>query len=168
MFAKEFDRFPANDPAGLVDRKEFWILQENVFDEKLGELDEYRLRFHSSGEIRLSRNNLGEKTVIHADASVTFYPFLFLNGRVNALSLFGVISPVNKSTPVTKKPESTDDDDESDLCGICFVNKANCVLLPCGHIFFCFPCKTQYERSSAARCPKCRKAYTDALEIEVD
>ena len=166
VFVKQFDRFPANDPAALVDRSEFWILQENPFDEKLTELDEYRLRFDRSGELRLSRNNLGERTVVHTDPSVTFYPFLFFNGRINALSLFGLISPVNKSTKVIEPPEPVDED--SDLCRICYINKANCVLLPCSHIFFCFPCKTVYERTSAAHCPKCRKPYTNALEIEMD
>lgn len=160
VFVKQFDRFPANDPAALVDRNEFWILQEKPFDEKLTELDEYRLRFDRSGEIRLSRNNLDERTVIHTDPSVKFYPFLFLNGRVNALSLFG------SSTKVIEPPQPADED--SDLCGICYINKANCVLLPCGHIFFCFPCKTVYERTSPSRCPKCREPFKNTLEIEVD
>ncbi len=39
-FADKLETLPAHDPAVLVDRKEYWLLREEPFDETLSERDE--------------------------------------------------------------------------------------------------------------------------------
>ena len=172
--AKELAELSASDPAGLVDRPEFWILGENVFDERLNELDEIRIVIDKLGEIYLWRNNLSEESkrlIAFADPSIPFYPFLFLNGRINALSVFGLISdryqpPAPTPTPA---PGPAPADEDKGLCKICYADRANCVLIPCGHVFFCMDCKEDYEASrNAGECPICRKQYVDSVEISDD
>ncbi|CAF4704927.1 unnamed protein product, partial [Rotaria sp. Silwood2] len=80
VFVEDFNKLPAGDPIALYDRKEFWILNEDAFDERLNELDEYRFVYDKSGEIHMWRNNESTsptKTVAYADASQRFYPFFF-------------------------------------------------------------------------------------------
>jgi hypothetical protein len=152
----------------LYDRSEFWILNEDAFDERLSELDEYRFVFDKSGDIHMWRNNesiLPTRTVACTDKDQKFYPFFFLNGRITALSLIGLVSST-KIVQTTLKKEVKDDD--AGLCQLCLDAKANCVLLPCGHVFFCSNCKNQYEQKSAKKCPNCRKTYETVLEIEDD
>jgi hypothetical protein len=46
--------------------------------------------------------------------------------------------------------------DESDLCGVCFDNVADTIILPCGHIGYCHQCMMQwFERQKS--CPTCRE-----------
>ena len=166
MFVDNFNLLPANDPIALYDREEFWILDEEAFDERLNELDEYRFVYDNSGNINMCRNNelpMGTKTVACADPSQSFYPFLFLNGRIKAFYLIGLISSTRK-TPFCRRLSSTQDD--ANLCSICFENPLNCVLFPCGHLFFCSNCKDNYERRSGKVCPVCRASYTEVFEIE--
>ena len=58
--------------------------------------DEYRILFDkTSGEILLCRNNdtvSQPRILTFADPNQTFYPFLFLNGRITALSVFALIA----------------------------------------------------------------------------
>jgi len=177
-FIDNIESLPANDPAPLVDRKEFWLLREDPFDETLKELDEYRILFDkTSGEILMWRNNdtrIQPRILTFADPNQTFYPFLFMNGRITALSLFGLIAPnvkVTESSTSKPKPNSIDasDDDDSNICTICLCEKATCVLIPCGHMIFCADCKVKYERNSTDKnCPKCRRAYQQIIEVEAD
>jgi hypothetical protein len=169
VFVTNFDRLPAGDPIGLYDRSEFWILNEDAFDEKLSELDEYRLVYDRTGEIHMWRNNesiMPTRTVAHADPSQTFYPFFFLNGRITALSLIGIVSSTKAAQNKPNKKEKKNEDEG--LCQICCDEPANCVLIPCGHVFFCRDCKHEYEKSSAKKCPKCRLEYTGVFEIAAD
>ena len=162
---EHFNTLPQDDPAALVDREEFWILPHAPFDDRLEELDEYRISFQKSGQILMCRNNqTDERATVLAvvDASLTYYPFFFLNGRINALSLFGALSLENKGR--VEPPPNTD----ADLCQLCLDEKANCVLLPCGHVFFCSACKITYETKSARQCPNCRTEYTSCIEINED
>ena len=172
-----------------MDRKEYWLLREDPFDENLSELDEYRIVFDkTSGEILLSRNNdtLSQpKILTFADPNQTFYPFLFLNGRITALSVFGLIasnvqikkndfsglletagsdSHINR----TNDGYCSGDDDDSDPCAICYDARASWVLLPCGHLIFCTKCKADYESKATKTCPKCRAPYQETVEIKSD
>ncbi len=173
-FADKLETLPANDPAALVDRKEYWLLREEPFDETLSELDEYRILFDkTSGEILLNRNNdsiAQPRILTFADPNQTFYPFLFLNGRITALSVFGLIAPNVQLAEGNHQNNSNNetDDDDSDRCTICYDAKATCVLIPCGHMIFCTKCKVDYEIRSAKICPKCRATYQQAIEIEAD
>ena len=142
----------------MYDRKEFWIINEDAFDEKLSELDEYRFVFEKSGDINMYRNNESgrpTRTVASADSSQKFYPFFFLNGRITALALMGIISP--NRIAQTHAPTSQEADEETNTCKMCFDAPANCVLLPCGHIFFCSTCKIGYETQFGKMCPVDRK-----------
>jgi hypothetical protein len=150
----------------LYDRKEFWIMNEDAFDEKLNELDEYRFVFDKGGEMHMWRNNESTrptKTVAFADSSQQFYPFFFLNGRITALSLMGIVSS-NRIVP-SNHPEK---DADAGLCQICLSEPANCVMTPCGHIFFCSDCKDQCEKQFGKNCSLCRKPYDNIFEIEDD
>ncbi|CAF4008432.1 unnamed protein product, partial [Rotaria sp. Silwood1] len=131
----------ATDPAALVDRKEYWLLREEPFDDTLSELDEYRILFDkTSGEILLCRNNdtISQPRILtFADLNETFYPFLFLNGRITAVSVFALIAPnvrlteTNHNINSTNRTENNVEDDDSDRCTICYDAKATCVLIPC-------------------------------------
>jgi hypothetical protein len=177
-FADKLETLPANDPAPLSDRKEYWLLREEPFDENLSELDEYRIVFDkTSGEILLCRNNdtISQPRILtFADPNQTFYPFLFLNGRITALSVFALIAPnvrlteTNSTMNSNHKKDTNMDDDDSDRCTICYDAKATCVLIPCGHMIFCTKCKVDYEIKSTKTCPKCRAQYQQAIEIEAD
>ena len=106
------------------------------------------------------------KTVAFADSSQKFYPFFFLNGRITALGLMGIISSTRISPVVnTTKTNTADDDDENESCKVCCSAPADCVLLPCGHVFFCRGCRTTYETKSKKECPMCRNPYDDVIEI---
>ncbi|CAF3372424.1 unnamed protein product [Rotaria sp. Silwood1] len=164
---KTIDKLPADDPMGLYDRPEFWIINEDGFDERLSELDEYRFVFDQKGEIHMWRNNESyapTRTVAFADPSQAFYPFFFLNGRIMAFSLIGLVSST-KIVPIQPTPKKKDDD--ADLCQLCFDASANCVMIPCGHIFFCSDCKKQFEGKSKI-CPVCRTEIKNIFEIEND
>ncbi|CAF2400843.1 unnamed protein product [Rotaria sp. Silwood2] len=164
---KNIDKLPADDPMGLYDRPEFWIINEDGFDESLSELDEYRFVYDRNGEIRMWRNNesiVPTRTVAFADPSQAFYPFFFLNGRIMALSLIGLVSST-KIVPVQPTPKKKDDD--AGLCQLCLDTPANCAMIPCGHIFFCSDCKSQFEGKSKL-CPICRAEIKNIFEIESD
>ena len=176
-FADKLESLPAHDPSALVDRKEYWLLREEPFDETLSELDEYRVLFDkTSGEILLFRNNdttSQPRILTFADPNQTFYPFFFLNGRVTALSVFGLIAPNAQVIDNNQHDQSSDRrpddaDDDSDRCTICYDAKATVVLIPCGHMIFCTACKGDYELRSAKLCPKCRATYQQAIEVEAD
>jgi hypothetical protein len=112
------------------------------------------------------RNNesiLPTRTVACADKDQKFYPFFFLNGRITALSLFGLISPTTHI-----HPEPIPQDNDAGLCQICYDARANCVFIPCGHVFFCSGCQGPFEQQSAKKCPICRKVYENVFEIEDD
>ncbi|CAF1034839.1 unnamed protein product [Rotaria sordida] len=133
-----FDKLPADDPMDLYNRREFWIINKDGFDERLSELDEYRFVYDQSGDIYMCRNNesiLPTRTVAHIDPSQEFYPFFFLNGRIAAFSLMGLVSP----TRIV--PHSltliNDRNDDFGICQLCCDAPANCVMFPCGHVFFC-------------------------------
>ena len=144
----------------------------------MSELDEYRILFDkTSGEILLCRNNdtvSQPRILTFADLNQTFYPFLFLNGRITALSVFGLVaqnvllSETNSTTNLTNQTDNNAEDDDSDRCTICYDAKATCVLIPCGHMIFCTKCKVDYESRSAKICPKCRADYQQAIEVEAD
>ncbi|CAF1108707.1 unnamed protein product [Adineta ricciae] len=168
VFTEHFDKLPTGDPIALYDRPEYWIVLEDAFDEKLAELDEYCFKYEKDGSIQMQRNNdpKTRRTIAHADSSQKFYSFLFLNGRISAFSLVGVLT--TNRAPV--KPRPKDDTDENDgLCQLCYDEKANCVFLPCGHLFLCSKCRVRYESSSnEKRCPTCRKPYQDICLIADD
>ncbi len=99
---------------------------------------------------------------------------MFLNGRITALSVFGLIAQnvrlteTNHNTNSTSRTDIQAEDDDSDRCTICYDAKATCVLIPCGHMIFCTKCKVDYEARSAKICPKCRATYQQAIEVEAD
>ncbi len=161
------DQLPSGDPMALYDRTEFWILNEDAFDEKLSELDEYRFVFDKCGDFHMWRNNssiIPTKTVAFADKNQTFYPFFFLNGRITALSLIGIVS----STKIVQNNNSRKEekDEDAGLCQLCSDQPANCVMVPCGHLFFCSGCKDNFERKFGKNCPIDRKPYENVFEIQ--
>lgn len=151
----------------LYDRKEFWIFNESAFPDDLGELDEYRITFEKNGEFHMCRNNdpVTARTVVYGDASQKFYPFFFLNGRINALSLMGVVSPNQIAKPIVAQSPTSAQNNDDNLCKICYDEPADLVLIPCGHMFFCSDCKALYEQKSGMKCPVCREDYINALRI---
>lgn len=174
VFTAQFDKLPSGDPTALYDRTEFWIVNDNAFNEQLSELDEYRFVFDRSGDIQMWRNTESgppTKIVACADSGLKFYPFFCLNGRITALGLMGIVSST-RIAPTTANPTTTNntaaaaaDDDDSESCKICCSARANCVLVPCGHVFFCHDCRDMYEAKSKQVCPVCRRDYDDAIEI---
>lgn len=168
VFMNNFDKLPSNDLMALYDRPEFWIFNDDAFDEKLSELDEYRFVFDKGGDFHMWRNNESErptKTVAFADKDQIFYPFFFLNGRITALALMGIVSSTKRTRNPPKKEEK---DEDAGLCQICLDSKANCVMIPCGHVFYCSDCRGSCETKFGKTCPTCQKAYENVFEIEDD
>ena len=54
--------------------------------------------------------------------------------------------------------------DENGICGICFENKANCLLIPCGHIGACSSCLKGWFKNNNT-CPFCRKDISSYAKI---
>jgi hypothetical protein len=190
LFANKFETLPGYDPSTLVDRKEYWLLHDNPFDDNIEELDEYCIAFdRTSGEILLRRNNDRQcqpRILTFADPNQVFYPFFFLNGRITALSVFASNIQIMSTNPNLFLSYQTnpaisenindahgndgnhDDDDDTDQCTICFDAKATCVLLPCGHMIFCRICKDKHENQLDKCCPKCRTEFQQIIEIAED
>lgn len=38
---------------------------------------------------------------------------------------------------------------DTNLCGICVLNERDCVLIPCGHLFFCMECWAKHQSNEA-------------------
>lgn len=45
---------------------------------------------------------------------------------------------------------------ESVICGICYIRRRDCLLLPCSHMSFCTPCIEVLEETGSRTCPMCR------------
>ena len=78
LFTGNCNSLPSQDPMGLYDRQEFWIINEHAFDDRLQELDEYRFVFDITGDIYMYRNDEPRQSIACADASQIFYPFVFI------------------------------------------------------------------------------------------
>ena len=68
-----------------------------------------------------------------------------------------------------KSSEGRDDDNSgttanSGLCQICYVNKIECIFLPCGHARTCEECATRI-KNSGKPCPYCRKSVSTTHRI---
>lgn len=46
-------------------------------------------------------------------------------------------------------------------CGICYVNKPNALIYPCGHATFCLKCANKLKN----KCPMCRNPILDIVQI---
>lgn len=69
--------------------------------------------------------------------------------------------PIKRSKTTTEGTIEDSNNDEM-MCIICFTNKRNIVLLPCGHIITCAMCTS---RIKSFRCPICRKFVTRKNKI---
>jgi hypothetical protein len=74
------------------------------------------------------------------------------------------LMPVEKTTrPIDQTPDGETDG----TCGICFENRTDCIIIPCGHTI-CLECaKTSFKNSSS--CPFCRESiskYTRMFSYE--
>ena len=59
------------------------------------------------------------------------------------------------------------DSEDNDTCKICFTEKINAVILPCGHLALCVDCGRNLLRISQenAKCPICRNAVSNITQI---
>ena len=57
------------------------------------------------------------------------------------------------------------DGDEEDLCMICYTNKINSVVLPCGHGNVCLDCNHKFI-SESGKCCICRADVTQMLKVD--
>ncbi|KAH3763520.1 hypothetical protein Pelo_4635 [Pelomyxa schiedti] len=62
-------------------------------------------------------------------------------------------------------------DTAEDLCQLCFSNKSNCVIVPCGHLGLCFDCGALIKNKSSSTtkspptlCPFCRNPITQVIQ----
>lgn len=70
------------------------------------------------------------------------------------------LMPIETTThPIDQTP----DGENEGTCGICFTNKADCIIVPCGHTI-CIECaKTSFKNSSA--CPFCRESISKYIRM---
>ena len=106
-------------------------------------------------------------TIAFADANQKFYPFLYLNGRITALSLMGIVSASKLEAKNKSSTKSTEPED-ANSCQICCDNPANLVMIPCGHTFFCSDCQNKCEATRGKKCPVCQNTYDSVIEIASD
>ena len=64
-----------------------------------------------------------------------------------------------------QKAVTENDDDDEDLCYICYMNKPSCVFLDCGHGGVCIDCALQTIEQKRT-CGLCRKEVTQMIEVE--
>lgn len=55
--------------------------------------------------------------------------------------------------------------DESNLCKICYINKINIVMIPCGHIACCSGCINLSFKNNHKSCPVCRGSVANLVNI---
>lgn len=53
---------------------------------------------------------------------------------------------------------------ENEICGICYENKADCMIVPCGHIGFCSSCMKLYFKDKKI-CPMCRRDQSAFIKL---
>jgi hypothetical protein len=66
-----------------------------------------------------------------------------------------------KQAKVEKK---TDDDEDKNLCKICFDSKINTVLIPCGHVAVCLKCAEALGKPGKALCPICQQKFAKVVQ----
>lgn len=92
------------------------------------------------------------------------------------------------SEPTTMQDDTTKDD--GTLCGACVSQKRYCVLIPCGHIYFCTPCFQKWQSTDTSmfdlllddddnipipvdelqptRCPYCKAEHKHKLTVNIN
>lgn len=69
----------------------------------------------------------------------------------------------------TSTPSPLDDEDEDDdLCAICFTGPRDAVLLECGHGGICYSCARRCLRKKGRECPMCRAPVDQVVQIRLD
>jgi len=66
---------------------------------------------------------------------------------------------VNKSVEKQSKKQN-DDEDEENLCKICFDSPMDCIVLPCAHMSMCYSCSR-----SVKSCPVCRGKISEIKKV---
>ena len=61
----------------------------------------------------------------------------------------------------------SDDENEEDLCSICFTGPQDAVLLECGHGGICYDCAKRCLRKKGRECPMCRAPVDQVVQINV-
>lgn len=77
---------------------------------------------------------------------------------------FATTSPPPTAVPLeASAPAAThkDDDEDKNLCKICFERDLDCALLPCSHVT-CYECATSLKLS---KCPFCRQEISQVLKL---
>lgn len=59
-----------------------------------------------------------------------------------------------------KKPITTDDIEDRDLCKICLENELDILVMPCKHLCLCAVCSANLEK-----CPMCRTHITEFVKV---
>ncbi|KAH3763522.1 hypothetical protein Pelo_4637 [Pelomyxa schiedti] len=93
----------------------------------------------------------------------TLAPFASKKPRYDAVHR---AQPTATSKPKAASPGA---DAVEDICRLCFANKGNCVIVPCGHLGLCFDCGTLLKNKSSsaespALCPFCRNPITQLIQ----
>ena len=59
----------------------------------------------------------------------------------------------------------SDDENEEDLCSICFTGPQDAVLLECGHGGICYACAIRCGKKRPPLCPMCRTRITQIVQL---
>lgn len=101
--------------------------------------------------------------------------------------LFSLTNSNGDAAEASDQPEAKSSDDN--LCGVCVLNERDCVLIPCGHLFFCMVCWDKYKTTDTSNfnfidedgniidapeideplqtviCPYCKKTVNNAIKL---
>eukprot|EP01117_Protostelium_nocturnum_P011409 TRINITY_DN4139_c0_g1_i2.p1 TRINITY_DN4139_c0_g1~~TRINITY_DN4139_c0_g1_i2.p1 ORF type:complete len:260 (-),score=70.88 TRINITY_DN4139_c0_g1_i2:38-817(-) len=66
------------------------------------------------------------------------------------------IERAKPSAPLLHEVEQDKRREDDDDCMVCFEKKRDCVLVPCGHLGFCYFCADGIHKSKTPECPLCR------------
>jgi hypothetical protein len=84
----------------------------------------------------------------------------FMSGRVPAI--LPNTRPATAPATLVEPPEEPEEEDESMRCTVCKHARRQVVFKPCGH---CNVCRRCFSRLKQQKCPFCRQAITEAVEI---
>jgi protein neuralized len=76
------------DSHQLLDRPEYWVVVKDVANGPLAG-DEIAFEITSNGKVQMTKNRQPPVTLMHVDATQTFYPFFDLYGSTLKVRLLG-------------------------------------------------------------------------------
>lgn len=172
----------------LVSKGNFCKFLDCILDEDLkasaelhNSLDGTYGVFQRPRHIHKKRNELIEKAMNNLKTrKINVEDFLKqMSNWQNDLITLDVIDEPNHEGGSTEEDEDEEDNDSNELtpsqneliCGICFSNPRDVLLIPCNHFKFCSSCYASHSEESKQKgntdilCPYCRQIVVNSIKV---